>query len=390
MQSRRQRSAQPLRRPLVRCTVCAAWPCAATPVRRPGPCISPAYGPERVRTGRDDRGVPGMTSLGDSVVLDLRGLASLLEALIADGRELIGPTVRDGAIVYDELESADELPAGWTSRQPGSYRVRRRDDEARFGYAVGPHSWKRHLLPPRVRLGQIRRGPHGLAVEEEPPTTPLAFIGVRACELRGDRRPGPRLRRRPVRRRDYAARRDAVFVVAVNCGAPGGTCFCVSMGTGPRRERGLRPRADRAARRTGTASSSRSAASAGAEVLARVRRGARPTTRTARGATRSTRRGRAQHGPAARHRRASRTCSARNLEHPRWDEVAERCLTLRQLHAGLPDLLLHHASRTSTDLAGDDGRAHRGAGTRASPLDYSYIHGGSVRAIADGRATASG
>ena len=37
---------------------------------------------------------------------------------------------------------------------------------------------------------------------------------------------------------DYAARREGAFVVAVNCFEPGGTCFCVSMGTGPRVEAG--------------------------------------------------------------------------------------------------------------------------------------------------------
>jgi len=53
----------------------------------------------------------------------------------------------------DDLESADELPIGWTDRQDGgTYRLERRADEARFGYAVGPHSWKRFLFPPRVRL----------------------------------------------------------------------------------------------------------------------------------------------------------------------------------------------------------------------------------------------
>ena len=38
--------------------------------------------------------------------------------------------------------------------------------------------------------------------------------------------------------RDYAARREDAFVVAVNCFEPGGTCFCVSMGTGPKAESG--------------------------------------------------------------------------------------------------------------------------------------------------------
>ena len=33
--------------------------------------------------------------------------------------------------------------------------------------------------------------------------------------------------------RDYAARRENVLLVAVNCHEPGGTCFCVSMDTGP-------------------------------------------------------------------------------------------------------------------------------------------------------------
>src|SRR5215510_1776679 len=37
----------------------------------------------------------------------------------------------------------------------------------------------------------------------------------------------------------YAARREPVFVVAINCGQAGGTCFCVSMHTGPRASSGF-------------------------------------------------------------------------------------------------------------------------------------------------------
>ena len=56
--------------------------------------------------------------------------------------------MRDGAIVYDRMESAEELPAGWTDEQePGRYRLKRRDDQAVFGYAVGPQSWKKYLHP---------------------------------------------------------------------------------------------------------------------------------------------------------------------------------------------------------------------------------------------------
>ena len=76
-------------------------------------------------------------------VITLDGLGELVDVLRGRGYRVVGPTLRDGAIVYDELDSAGELPAGWTEvHEPGAYRVERRGDEARFGFTVGPHSWK--------------------------------------------------------------------------------------------------------------------------------------------------------------------------------------------------------------------------------------------------------
>jgi hypothetical protein len=120
-----------------------------------------------------------------SAVVELSGLDELIGVLRRRGFRVLGPTVRDGAIVYDELESAAELPVGWTDRQEaGTYRLERREDEARFGYAVGPHSWKQFLFPARLRLWRARKNGGAPVVEEEPlDETPLAFIGVRACEL---------------------------------------------------------------------------------------------------------------------------------------------------------------------------------------------------------------
>ena len=112
-------------------------------------------------------------------------LADLIGALAGRGYRVLGPTVRDGAIVYEDLESADDLPIGWKDVQDAaSYRLERRDDEARFGYAVGPHSWKQFLFPPKIRLWQAQRGADGFEIEEEPlEDAPLALIGVRSCEL---------------------------------------------------------------------------------------------------------------------------------------------------------------------------------------------------------------
>ena len=77
-------------------------------------------------------------------VLTIDGLQILLDALRQRGYRVVGPTVRDQAIVYDDIASIDRPAAGWTDEQDGGhYRLKRRDDDALFGYAVGPHAWKR-------------------------------------------------------------------------------------------------------------------------------------------------------------------------------------------------------------------------------------------------------
>jgi len=110
--------------------------------------------------------------------------------------------------VLDTLHGIDELPEGVGDEQaPGHYRLRQRDDAALFGYAASPHSWKRELLPPRVPLAQIRRGPHGLAIEAPPPPSrKVAFIGVRGCELAAIGVQDRVLRDGPYADADYRAR----------------------------------------------------------------------------------------------------------------------------------------------------------------------------------------
>ncbi|WP_412102061.1 hypothetical protein [Kitasatospora purpeofusca] len=85
--------------------------------------------------------------------LDGDGLGALVDALVGRGRTVIGPTVRDGAIVLAELGSADDLPHGWgVEAAAGTYRLHRRADRAAFAQSAGPQSWKTFLHPPRARL----------------------------------------------------------------------------------------------------------------------------------------------------------------------------------------------------------------------------------------------
>ena len=154
------------------------------------------------------------------------------------GYTIVGPTVRDQAIVYDELRSSADLPIGWTDEQDGGhYRLRRRDDEALFGYAVGPHSWKRYQLPPDKRLWSARRDERGgLTDLQEPAAEPRPAMPSSAPARASFTRWAS-----STTSCCAAAQADAddrPFVIAVNCGQAGGTCFCVSMGTGPVADRG--------------------------------------------------------------------------------------------------------------------------------------------------------
>ena len=118
----------------------------------------------------------------DAVIFGREGLDRLVEALIADGYQVIGPTVRDSAIVLDRLDSAAGLPAGWgVDTGPGFYRLRRREDAAVFANSAGPQSWKQFLHPPRRQLWSA--GADGEFRPVEPVSPRYAFLGVRGCDL---------------------------------------------------------------------------------------------------------------------------------------------------------------------------------------------------------------
>jgi ferredoxin len=313
----------------------------------------------------------------ERAVIEPEALDALVGVLRARGYRVLGPTVRDRAIVYAELETGAELPVGWTDRQDGgTYRLERRGDDARFGYAVGPHSWKQFLFPPRIRLWRARRnGDTTLEVEEEPTDEmPLAFFGVRSCDLHAIATQDRIFMGGRFVDRDYAARREGAFVVAANCFEPGGTCFCVSMGTGPRVEAGydlavteILEGTHRLLVEVGT--------ERGAAVFSELR--SRPAEQADADAAE-----RAVAGAAARMGRQMETGDLRdllanNLEHPRWNDVAERCLTCGNCVLVCPTCFCSTVE-DHTDLAGEHAERWRTWDTCFS-VDHSYIHGGSVR-----------
>lgn len=309
--------------------------------------------------------------------LDLAGLGSLIGELRADGYLTIGPTLSQGAVTYGEIAGVADLPAGWTDRQePGSYRLVPRDDEARFGYAVGPHSWKRYLFPPRSLLWRAEVTPEGFVTQPgdvDPPR--YAFLGVRGCELAAIRIQDKVFLESGVVDPVYAARRAPAFIVAIHCSTAASTCFCVSMQTGPRAgegfdlaltevledgvphyvvEVGTRRGADLLARIPHAVAAPEDVTSAEAVVAA-----------TAASMTRTMDTG------------GIRELLAASMDHPRWDDVAERCLSCGNCTMVCPTCFCSSVEDT-TDLAGTGAEAWR-RWDSCFALDHSRLGEGSVR-----------
>lgn len=304
-------------------------------------------------------------------------LQRLVAALRAQSWRVLGPVVREGVLRFDEIASIDELPAGWTDAQsPGRYRLAQdRDRTELFGIVSGPGALKPHVFAPREPLLQIEMdaasGP-GRPFRAEPiapDAERLAILGVRACDLAGlavqdrvflgDRFVDP----------SYAARRARLFLVAVGCTRSVSTCFCASMDTGPE------PRADAghdiALTELDGGFVARAGSDAGAALLASLEPGAAPDAAIAHERD-------AYEACAAGMQRALPRESVRellyaNLDHPRWDAVAERCLSCANCTMVCPTCFCHDVrDEPSVDLTGS---VRVREWDSCFNVEHSHIHG---------------
>lgn len=319
----------------------------------------------------------------DTIVIESSHLEQLLVALQDRGYQVIGPRVRDNAIIYDTLTRTRELPIGYTDEQDGgSYRLKKRVDQAWFGYAVGAHSWKRYLHPPLIRLWQTRRKDGEMEISAEKQEKPkYAFFGVRSCELHAIAIQDHVFIRPDYTDPIYQSRRQDIFIVAVNCGQAGGTCFRVSMDTGPKVTGGFDLalteiiEADRHdfIVQVGTA--------LGAEMLQGIpyREANVGDIQQAAEIVADT---------AAHMGRSMDTANIKdllfhNLEHPRWENVASRCLTCGNCTMVCPTCFCTTVEDT-TDLVGESAERWR-RWDSCFTMDFSYIYSGSIRSSAKSR-----
>ena len=319
--------------------------------------------------------MPDLTpNIGAFVSIDKPSLQGVFDVLKTLDYTLVGPTPEDGAIVYAEIAGLDDLPIGWKDEQaPGSYQLTRRNDNAYFGFVVGPHSWKKYLFPAELKVLSIERQNGGFEVKPTRPATPrYAFIGVRACELKAIGIQDRVFLGGPYVDPGYKARRQEAFVLAVNCTEPGGTCFCASMDAGPK----VGPGFDLAL----TELEDIFVVEVGSEIgTAGDGAGALATHRRLRNAERARRL-----WPGRRNRWAGNwkrgiypTCSTKIWRIRAGKQVAHRCLSCANCTQVCPTCFCSDVQEVS-DLSGQNIERVR-VWDSCFSLQFSHVHGGNIR-----------
>lgn len=163
-------------------------------------------------------------------------LQALLNKLQSAGYTCVAPQVKDGAIIYDEISSVQQLPQGVNDKQqPGSYSLNSNSSSKYFAWANGPQAIKPLLFAPKEKLWSSALSTDGKlsfkAAEEE--MKKIAVIGARACDIAALKIHDQHFLQQQFVDPYYQARRQNLLIIAVNCSHPAETCFCHSTGDGP-------------------------------------------------------------------------------------------------------------------------------------------------------------
>jgi sulfhydrogenase subunit beta (sulfur reductase) len=315
------------------------------------------------------------------LLLERTDLDALIAVLGERGYRVMGPTVQGGAVVLGELAGTSDLPVGYDDEQEaGTYRLKAGDGESLFRYVVGPSSPKGYLHPPEAVVWAGTRDSGGFEALplEEPPR--YAFFGVRPCELAAvsiqdrvflDGRPDP----------VYAPRRESALFIVVNCVEPGGTCFCASMGTGPRADSGFDVALTEMIDAERHVFLAESGSQEGVEMLSTL--GAEEASKDDLAEA-----DRLLSEAASRMGRSLDAAGAkglleRSLDSPHWEEVAKRCLTCANCTLVCPTCFCFNVE-DSTDLTGFRAERVR-RWDSCFNFEFSSIHGGPLRSSTAGR-----
>lgn len=304
-------------------------------------------------------------------------LDALIQALLNAGFACVGPQVRDGAIVYDALSDAKALPWGVREVQaPGAYRLESAPADKAFAFANGPQAIKPVLFKPEETVWKVQRDASGALkfIPELADEPPIAFIGARACDIaamqiqdkvfiEGDK-PDPR----------YKKRREALFVVAVNCSYASANCFCVSAGCGPKAKTAF----DVALTEIIGGFLVETGSSRGAAILSALKlpRAKAVQSREADDVVAQAAAMQIKQIPFNNTSKLRDVLFSR-LNHPHWEDVAERCLSCGNCTMVCPTCFCH----SEVEKPALDGKSstHQRQWDSCFTQGHSYIHGTIVR-----------
>jgi ferredoxin len=306
--------------------------------------------------------------------LPIAQVGTLVAELMALGYQCLGPAVEHGAIVMRELDTPDAIPRGLQAEQaPGSYRVTRDPLNRYFAWANGPQAVKPQTFAPQESLWRVERDAAGAlqfsAVLPEAPA--LAIIGVRACDLAALALQDAHFLREGRHDAHYASRRERLFLVAVQCAEPAATCLCASTGDGPTPSTGydisLAELADGFIAVAGSAK--------GEAVLDALKL----PMATLQQLEMAEKQG--QDAAASQVRslpgRNLREALMSRLEHPRWDEVATRCLACGNCVAVCPTCFCH--AETDQPALNGQSSEHSRIWDSCFGEAHGHLHGFNVR-----------
>lgn len=319
----------------------------------------------------------------ETAILESTHFQKLLDGLIKRGYQVVGPTLGEDAIVYDELKSVTDLPIGYTDEQEGGkYRIKKQNDKAFFNHTVGPHSWKKFLFPSELRMWKAKRNGNTFRfLTDNEKIKKFAFIGVRSCDIHaifiqdkvftGGKFADPH----------YKLRREGIFILAVNCGKAGGTCFCASMNAGPKVSSDFDLALTEILKNDRHYFIVEIGTELGAGILHEIPyKIANDEEKYA--------------ADIVVKKTAEQICKSmdtanikdllyKNYEHPRWDDAAKRCLTCANCTMVCPTCFCTTVEDV-TDLTGEHAERWR-KWDSCFTMDFSYIHGGSIRSSAKSR-----
>jgi ferredoxin len=254
--------------------------------------------------------------------------------------------------------------------------MKARPDGAVFGHAAGPDSAKRWLHPPAFLRFRAYREKSGIRLEKGDTSSPkYAFLGIKPCDLAAIGRQDKVFLGGPYAEPAYAARRQEALLIVAQCTEAHGTCFCASMGTGPRAEAGFDLALTELLRGGRHELVVEVGSERGAALLAKLPKRAATDgdLEAARGATDAARKQMGRTLETAGLKEALQS----KVESPRWDDVEKRCLSCANCTLVCPTCFCSTIEDT-TDLTGSVSERWR-RWDSCYALDFSYIHGGSVR-----------